>query len=493
MNHLFKHIAILLFVGCLMSCEETVSIEQDDVNWRGRELPSWYDDAKLGIFVHWGLYSVPAYAPTENVLKVGEPISDSVMTIIKNGGGYESSYAEWYKSNLKHPKSQTLKYQKEKYGEDFDYYDFAPQFNQANKSWKAKEWAEIFKQAGAKYVVLTTKHHDSFTLWPTAIEHPYIPDGKQASTRDLVGELTSAVRAQGIKMGLYYSSGLDWAYQPDLSIVEVMAYLEGIKLPWKNDKNLYSDEYSKVVDSHWKELIKNYQPDVLWSDIGSPGQGKLEGLINSYLEKNPDAVVNDRWRPSSITADFMTPEYAVKDSIVPYKWETCRGMGNSFGFNQFEDENITLSSAEIIHMLIDVVSKNGNLLLNVGPKADGTIPEIQLDRLRKLGSWLSVNGEGIYGSRPWVRAEGLTSDGDALRFTKKNNDVFVFVLGQPKNNRITLVDVGFSEGKKVELLGESSPLKWQVKNNDLIIELPELAKSEALTFKLSGYKHHDGI
>jgi len=171
---------------------------------RTHTVPDWYSDAKLGIFIHWGLYSVPAWAPP----------SGELGKVDRNKWFYQNPYAEWYLNSLRLKDSPTYKHHIETYGAKFDYYDFATIFNKDTQQWKPSEWAKLFHGTGARYVVLTSKHHDGFRLWPSQVPNPKRPSDSITAKRDLVGELTAAVRAEGLKMGLYYSGGLDWTFEP---------------------------------------------------------------------------------------------------------------------------------------------------------------------------------------------------------------------------------------------------------------------------------------
>src|SRR5438477_7561448 len=362
-------------------------------------LPQWYDDAQLGIFIHWGLYSVPGWAPLQHP----EHDFSSQDYILNN------PYAEWYLNVLRIDGSPTQKYHAEHYGKDFDYYNFAPIFDKEIQKWNPDTWAKVVRQAGAKYVVLTTKHHDGFTLWPSATKNPALPMDRQHASRDLVGELTAAVNQQGLRMGLYYSGGYDWTFVP--GPIRVAADYDKVKPQ--------SEAYGKYADAQVRELIERYKPALLWNDIDYLKSGHALEIMAEYYNAIPDGVIDNRFGvPHS---DFGTPEYEKVDQINPKKWEECRGLGRSFGYNRAEGEAETISSGELIHLLVDIVSKNGNLLLDVGPEADGTIPAVQMERLQALGNWMRVNGQAIYETHPWKRAEGASVQGIPVRFTQKGS------------------------------------------------------------------------
>jgi alpha-L-fucosidase len=413
-------------------------------------LPEWYADAKLGIFIHWGLYSVPGWAP------LSHPDHDFRNTdYIKN-----NPYAEWYLNVLRIDGSPTQAYHKEHYGANYDYYNFAPVFNQESMKWKPEQWAGIFHDAGAKYVVLTTKHHEGFTLWPSSTPNPTLPKDRQHATRDIVGELTAAVREKGMRMGLYYSGGYDWTFVP--GPIRVPADYQSVKPQ--------SVAYGKYADAQIRELIARYHPAVLWNDIDWPKSGDALGIMADYYNTVPDGVIDDRFGVKH--SDFTSPEYKKVDEIQTKKWEECRGLGRSFGYNRAEGEAETIAPDELIYLLVDIVSKNGNLLLDVGPEADGTIPPVQMERLRALGTWLHQNGDAIYGTKPWTRAVGSSNEGIDVRFTQKNGDLNAILLGKPKQSEVTLIGVAAKPGTPLHLLGYAQPLKWSADGKNMRVALP---------------------
>ena len=413
-------------------------------------LPRWYDDAKLGIFIHWGLYSVPGWAPLVH------PDHDfSSQDYITN-----NPYAEWYYNTMRIDGSPTQRYHRQTFGADYNYYNFTATFNEQIRQWNPDTWAEIFRDAGAKYVVLTSKHHEGFTLWPSKTPNPTLPADRQHASRDIVGELTAAVRKQGLRMGLYYSGGYDWTFVPGPIRV-------------KNDYETVqpqSEAYGKYADAHMRELIEVYKPALLWNDINYPKSGHPLEIMAFYYNTVPDGVIDDRFGVPH--HDFTSPEYETLSKINPNKWEECRGLGRSFGYNRAEGEAETIASADLIYLLADIVSKNGNLLLDVGPEADGTIPAIQMERLRDLGNWLRINGEAIYATRPWQRAEGSTSENIPVRFTQKESRVYAILLGIPKSSSITLQSVTLKPNSNVYLLGYPEALPWSQQNADVLINLP---------------------
>ncbi|MFS1526023.1 alpha-L-fucosidase [Microbulbifer sp. 2304DJ12-6] len=440
------------------------------------ETEAWYEDAKLGIFIHWGLYSVPGYAPVEHYPDVSRSFLEEVWEFIKNGGEVESAYAEWYLHNLKKEGGKTEHYHRAQFGQDFDYYNFAKTFNQAVQQWQPQSWASLFEQVGARYVVLVSKHHDGFTLWPSQYPSANIPRENARASRDIVGELSEAVRNAGLHMGLYFSGGIDWSYN---------ASYDFTPLGW----HAYPEDFIHNTDNQLEELVERYQPDILWNDISYPEGSRVVDIIHRYRQQRPHAVINNRWRDISraeIKPDFATPEYATYADIQPFKWETSRGLGYSYGYNQLDSEQTTISRKALIHFLVDVVSKNGNLLLNIGPKADGTIPDIQLDRLKGLGEWMAVNSEAIYKTRPWIRAEGKTKEGGDVRYTATDDALYATLLSAPSAERVTLLDTPVGKIGTVSLLGFEGELDWQHQDGNITFHWPETAaNAHAYVIKIS--------
>ncbi len=452
---------------------------------RQHVLPEWFAKAKLGIFIHWGLYSVPGWAPP------GEDIDRQVAEKGWSAMFANNPYAEWYQNSLRVGDTPTRRHHTATYGEKFAYEDFAPRFNQAVEAWNPAEWAALFSQVGARYVVLTTKHHDGFLLWPSGSTSPKRPPGF-AARRDLVGELTTAVRQQGMRMGLYYSGGLDWTFEsrPVLDFPDVQGTI------------VQSAEFIAYANGHFRELIDRYAPSVLWNDIGYPVAAHSPELFAYYYNTVAEGVINDRWSQKPVEAvsdfgvlhkgekefhyDYITPEYSTFTGIQPHPWEMCRGIGHSFGYNQIEGPADYLSVDALVRLLVDVVSKNGNLLLNVGPRADGSIPELQRERLVGLGDWLAINGEALFDTSPWTTAEGKTADGMDVRFTQKDGAVYAILLGTPSSTAVTIEDFQGSPPQTIQQLGHSEPLRFDTQGRGLTIHVPEvLDKRPAVAFRIT--------
>jgi len=316
-------------------------------------------------------------------------------------------------------------------------------------------------------------------MYPSKVQHPFLQPNQISSGKDFIGGLAKAVRARIIKMGVYYSGGLDWSFTT-----------KPITNLWPElfESMPATEAYSDYADAHLHEIINRYQPDVLWNDVNYPKGEKLLSVFTHLFNTNHHAVVNDRWNQYPTLYNFTTPEYAVPDSNGFKKWETCRGIGFSFGYNQTETDMQLLSSQALINLLIDIVSKNGNLLLNIGPDAAGNIPANQLSRLKDLGNWMQENSEGIYDTHPWKKTADTLQDGTALRFTQKNDDGYVFLLQKPTTNSILLKGNSLKNVKSVVLAGKKCiPLHFKKTAVGVEIILPKnIDFTFARMIKISG-------
>ena len=423
-------------------------------NWESldqRATPAWFEDAKFGIFVHWGVYSVPAWAT------------------LSNADGFGSYYAEWYwerlnNKNLKiHP--EFVDFHNQVYAGK-PYQDFANDFKA--ELYHPDQWAKMFKDAGAKYVVLTSKHHEGFTLWPSKESWNWnaMDIGPR---RDLLGDLTKAVKDEGMKMGYYYSL-YEW-FNPI----------------YKTDLNKYIDQR---MLPQMRDLVETYEPDILWGD-GEWSHTTAEWKVESFMawlfnesKVKDNIVINDRWGSDTRSkyGSFYTTEYSdVSQAKFNRPWEECRGIGESFGYSRNENLEMYTSAKELIHMLVEIVSKGGNLLLNIGPRADGGIPVIMQERLAQMGAWLKVNGEAIYGTRALENAP----EAENIFFTKKGNDIYLISTEWADKIEITLP----AKPKAIQMLGVSSMIKSSFRGGKLTINAPQLnpltnPSSEAWVYKL---------
>ena len=377
-----------------------------------REVPEWFLDAKLGFMVSWGAFSVPAW---------GEPIGELGTIDDWKEWFKHNPYAEWYYNTIRIEGSPAREFHKKNFN-DCDYDDLLDM-------WKAEkfqpdEWAKLFAYAGAQYIVPLSKHHDGITLWdaPGTGTRNTVHRGPK---RDLIGDIATAVRKAGIRFAVYYSGGLDWEVTKTLpAISDNNQGNGGMQRPVDAAYSMYA--YKHVID-----LIDRYKPDVLWNDIEWPDFSKREGeyslaaLFDYYYKEVPHGVVNDRWGKET-HFDYETSEYQfMSDSENAPAWENCRGIGLSFGYNQVESEQHSLNTESALRHFLDIVSRGGNFLLNVGPTASGEIPEIQKKVLMGLGDWMAINSGAVYATR--AIKEIPATDTPWVRWAKKSNSVFAYI------------------------------------------------------------------
>jgi alpha-L-fucosidase len=421
-----------------------------DASLSTHQAPYWFDDAKFGIFIHWGVYSVPAWGP------VGQ------------------EYAEWYWNNMQNPDDPTYGYHERTYGESFNYDDFIPMFTAAR--FDPVSWVRLIQSAGAEYYVLTSKHHEGFALWDSKVS------GRNAVAlgphKDLVRLLFDASRKHTprLRNGLYYSLP-EW-FNPDnpwmghaprnpytLAPLPYTGYQAG--------RDYVRDYQAPQV----LELVENYDPDVLWFDIG--GDNDTRDVLTEYFNR-----AKNRRRPKDVTYDdrggipdhdFTTPEYTTYANTVVAKWEASRGLDpRSYGYNRATPDDLYMTGEEVVRTLVDIVSKNGNFLLDIGPDFDGTIPEVMQERLLDAGAWLRVNGESVYGTTYWSRMAQL---GD-LRFTVRPNEAFyISSLTAPGSQLTVAAPVPIRAGDRVTMLGyPGRHLDWRLTDGSLVIDVPAAAR-----------------
>ena len=467
-----RGIGLLVVTALAMSLATPIAAQVYQPTWESldsRPIPAWFPDAKFGIFIHWGVYSVPSW------IRVRE--------------GRYASYAEWYYARVVGELKGEEDYHELTYGADFAYRDFAPMFTA--ELFDPDFWAELFAESGARYVVLTSKHHDGFCLWPT--QSPFKQNWNSMDVgprRDLVGDLTEAVRGKGLRMGLYYSL-IEW----ETNRTGRTPSGRFIAQETMDEHGIPLDQY---VDNHvipqLEELVTRYQPAVIFSDAGEWDEDEdfwktkefLAWLYNNAPNKD-EVVVNDRWAKGmpGQHGDYYSSEYQDAEGVdAGHPWEESRGMGRSYGFNRAENINHYRTSKELVHELIDVVSRGGNLLLNVGPTGDGRIPVIMQQRLRDIGSWLQINGEAIFGTRTWTAGNDTT-----VRYTRNGTDLYVHLLEWPEGEvRIDGLDLG--EHVSVTLLGSERSIEWHVDGRSVVFTPPLMSPREmespyAYVFKIS--------
>ncbi len=453
---------LMLLISALFAFSSVHGQYQPD--WKSldkKPVPEWYKDAKFGIFIHWGVYSVPAYS------KVG-------------------GYSEWYQHKLKSDStSPTARYHRKVYGNQ-SYYDLAKYFKA--ELFDPDAWAKLFEKSGAKYVALTSKHHDGYCLWPSKVGDrdwgfPW-NSTEVGPHQDLIKELFIALRKTDVKPGLYYSL-YEW-YNP-----------------------LYLKDVNKFVTTHTlpqlKDLINNYKPYVLFTDGGWDHSAEtwhakqfLAWLYNDSPMKD-SIVTYDRWGGGIRFHHGMvyTPEYQPGLTFNGHYFEESQGMGYSYGYNRAEDITDYSSGRLLTLQLIDIVSRGGNFLLDIGPRADGKIPPVMQERLLHIGQWLKVNGEAIYGTRPW-KVACQWSDGKRdyepkkeetlllkqtidpepgyavkeIFFTHKKDNLYCILPQYPDNNSMEVKDLNLSQDAVVTLLSTGKQLSWENDGNDVRITLP---------------------
>ncbi|XP_071447330.1 alpha-L-fucosidase [Hetaerina americana] len=402
-----------------------------------RPLPSWFDDSKIGIFLHWGVYAVPGMG-------------------------------EWFWNQWKGGSYDNVNFMKKNYPPNFTYADFAREFRA--EFFEPEEWAKIFRSSGARYVVLTSKHHEGYTMWPSNYTYNWnVMD--VGPNRDLLGELANKVREAGLKFGTYYSL-FEW-YNP-------------IYLKDKSTGFATNEFVRNKMIPEMKELINKYKPEVLWSDGDWEAKDSyftstqfLAWLYNESPVKDT-IVTNDRWGQG--TGCTHGGYFSCQDRYNPgtlqlHKWENAMTLDkSSWGYRRTATLNDYLTIEELLETLASTVSCGGNLLVNIGPTSYGKIPPIGEERLRQMGSWLDINGEAIYSSKPW-RFQNDTLNSDVWYTMKENTGkctVYAIVVKWPKDNILRLRSPMPKNDTTVEMISYNGQLKWQTSGTtpDMLIELP---------------------
>jgi alpha-L-fucosidase len=430
----------------------------------------WFRDAKFGIFIHWGVYP-------RNMYQVGSP-------------EYKHHIATYG------PQSK------------FGYKDFIPMFKA--EKFDPHAWVTLFKKAGAKYVVPVAEHHDGFAMYKTALSKWNAYD--MGPHRDVIGELAAEIKKQGLIFGLSSHRIEHWwffnggkSFDSDVLDPKYNAYYG----PAHNEDETMSPEFMNDWLMRDIELVNNYQPQLVWFDwwIEQPALTPYRKSFASYyynkgLEWNKEVVINYKHDSYPDGTAVLDLERGKLDAIRDQPWQTDDAIGNqSWGYtttNTFKDARYVVTN------LIDIVSKNGNLLLNIGPKADGTITDEETQTLLGTGKWLDVNGEAIYATRPWkIYGEGPTKSASGsfadqkvpfgahdIRFTTKHDTLFVIAMGLPtENTLIKALSIKSGNGKiaTIKMLGSDQNITWKQKEDELIIEPSkqypsEYAVSYAVTF-----------
>jgi alpha-L-fucosidase len=478
---------------------QTVKYEPRWESLDQRPVAQWWSDAKFGVYLHWTIAAVPSWGLHETFYWPALRESKE-----REGNGQKISMEEMMNNLYDNAYRGVWEFHVRNYGAEFEFPDFAPMFKA--ELFDPDRWAELMVRSGAKYVVLTTKHHDGFCLWPNeqankSWARPWnaIDVGPH---QDLVGKLTGAVRRTSLKMGVYYS------------------FYEWFNPLWLSDRPRFVAEH---MLPQLKDLITRYRPDLLWADgewlepdTVWRSQEFLAWLFNE--SPVPEIVINDRWGNNCRHkhGGYFTTEYTPGMKDVAHAWEENRPVtrprmadkeGRPVGYSWVYNRELTLanycSARELILMLVDIVSRGGNLLLNVSPTADGRIPVIQEERLQQIGDWLKVNGEAIYGTRPYRRnaqwspgtmpeiqynqewripydINRITSKPNPDHavvecfFTTKGDALYVIAPWWPKKEFI-LRGIKATGNTSAAILGLKSKLEWKEAGENLIIHIPSLS------------------
>jgi alpha-L-fucosidase len=411
----------------------------------------WWREARLGMFIHWGVYSVPA--GTYNGQKINR-------------------IGEWIMNRGKIPVAE---YQK-----------FAQQFNPVK--FDADAWVKMAKDAGMKYIVITAKHHDGFAMFKSNASKWNIADATPYG-KDILAQLAKACRRHGMKLGFYYSQAQDWNNPGGAAARKVAS--EG----WANPDSAKIDAYTEAHSGHWdpaqttktmsqyidevavpqvKELLTNYgDVAVLWWDTPTDMTDEYAEKINAVLKLQPNIITNDRLKRPNYAGDYKTPEQRIPNlsELDGKDWETCMTMNETWGYKSYANNWKPLST--IIHNTVDIASKGGNYLLNVGPKPDGTFPQESIDLLKGMGQWMKVNGEAIYGTT--ASPFGLFTWGRCTKKENKKNTILYFsVFDWPKDGKLSIPGLT-NKVVSAKLLANGNTLKIESNADGIIINVPEKA------------------
>ena len=405
-----------------------------------RERIKWWREARFGMFIHWGLYSIPAGVWKNKIHATG--------------------YSEWIMFDEKIPAKE--------------YELLAGRFNPVK--FDAKAWVAIAKKAGMKYMVLTAKHHDGFSMFKSRLTGYNIVDATPLK-RDVARELADACRKAGIRFGCYYSVDRDWYRPTGPGNRYKQTNVWDFPASKKEDFDRYYTEFAKP---QVEELLVNYRPDILWFDgIDMMSDAQVEDLEQTIRKLQPDCIVNSRIKDCGFP-DRIPPRYGdyissgdneIMDKGRGCEWENPGTMNTSYGYNQ-NDHN-WVEPREIVFRLVDIVSKGGNYLLNVGPTSEGIIPQPSIDNLKAVGEWMETNQTAIYGTSPWK----VYGEGPMIRFTAKGSSVFAICLAWP-DTEVLVRALGKKEmpGREitaVNMLGSKDVIKWRQTSAGLAVSVPQ--------------------
>lgn len=490
--------------SCSVSSNKSKAKPVYEANWESIKAnykdPAWFNQQKFGIFIHWGPYAVPAFGHEWYPRKM---YMDTAT----------------FSAQLKHQRKGPDKiytYHKKTYGDpkEFGYKDFIPMFKGEN--FNPKQWIDLFKKSGAKYVIPVAEHHDGFAMYKSNVTRWNAFD--MGPKRDILGELFEVGRAEGMIMGASSHFAFNWSYfnKKDHFDTSDPQYADLYSTKGKDLKEPVSKEFKDYWWARTKDIIDSYQPDILWFDfyLDIPDFADQRPKLAAYyynkgIEWGKEVVLQDKnfsheaFPEGTVVYDL---ERGKLPGIRKLPWQTDTSIGkNSWGYiEQWKSKD----TDEIIDDLVDIVSKNGNLLLNVGPKADGTIPQDQAQILLEIGDWLGVNGEAIYNTKYWkIFGEGPTEvkkghhsekknkkfTSKDIRFTHTDDALYAILMAWPEDGKVTVESLAAgSELTKdisissVSLLGSDAEIKWSQDEDGLKAELPkEKPGSHAFALKLS--------
>jgi alpha-L-fucosidase len=426
--------------------------------------PEWFQDAKFGMFIDWGLWSVAGWAPK------------------KEKG---AMYPDWYELRLD-TDSAFIKYHEKNWGKDFKRDDFIPLFTASE--YNPEKLAKLAVAAGMKYVVPFNKHHGGFCLWPSSYTLRDV--GDMGPKKDLIKPMVESCKKQGLKFGFYFSVE-EWEYP----LIDAEGKIKTRLWETKNTPSM--DELEKRIGGKIPvkdfakdyiipqavEFIDQYDPDLIWydgewtTDANDLRTYEISSYFYNQAEGRKEVAVNDRYgtkdgqRLRFVRGDFFTSEYhslTDENKKSTHAWEECRGISQSFGYNWQDTEANVISSKAFIDMFVDIVAKGGNLLLIVNLDGQGALPETQEKRLIAIGKWLKVNGEGIYSTRPFTSQINGT-----VAFTSSKDNQYVYaIMKEWPGQELHLKGITPANGSKIEMLGFDKPLEWIKGNDGVSVKFP---------------------
>lgn len=433
------------------SASEATALATDNEAARQQRI-GWWRDGRFGLFIHWGLYAIPAGTWNDKV--------------------YNRGYSEWIMFAEKIPREEYAELAKSFQPEKFD----------------ANAWVDVAKKAGMKYVVITAKHHDGFSMFDSKVTDYDIIDATPYK-RDIISQLEKACHRAGLHFGVYYSVDRDW-YRPT---GPGNRYKQTNTWDFPNSTQKDFDRYfDEIALPQVKELLTQYDIDLLWFDaieMKSPSQ--IERTYNAIRELSPDTIINSRiWSP--VFPEKIPPPYCdyissgdnkILENSISFEWENPGSMNTSYGYNKNDDN--WAEPGEIIRRLADIVSKGGNYLLNVGPTAEGMFPQPCIDHLLETGKWMHVNGESIHGASAWR----VTHQGDSIYFTTQGNSIYAICTKWPKSGLLLKAfsrsDMPDTSIENVTLLGYHDQIEWKHSAEGLQLSIPDrVPNPHALVFRI---------